>query len=173
MIGNDYLQNQTGRSIFAGQEGQEGVRKSHEAVEVDTNFILELIEVEFGGIAHVINMLNTRIQKDTVDVRESLGNAFFGSASRFSVQGLVNLYVSTKPGIAFMSARSNATLLALSSPYMRTNSSKRSCRRPTAVTLRPLSASRSAIARPIPEVAPMRRTCLYGKAMVARQVYIV
>lgn len=84
MFCNNHSQNQTSRSIFAGQERQEGMRKSHEAVEVDTNFVLELIEVEFSGIAHVINMLNTRIEKDTVDVGEGLGNAFcFGSESKF------------------------------------------------------------------------------------------
>ena len=101
MLGNDYLRNQTGRNIFAGQEGQDGMRKSHEAVEVETNFILELIEVEFGRIAHVIHMLNTRIEKDTVNVRESLGNAFFGISTKVPSERLGESIPLDKAGNCF------------------------------------------------------------------------
>jgi len=76
-------------------------------------------------------------------------------------------YVSAKEGMASKSAISNTMLEALSSPCFDTNSSRRSLRRPTAETLTPELIRREAIEAPMPDVAPTRSTCLYGKDILA------
>ncbi len=78
----------------------------------------------------------------------------------------VATYSAANGGAWSTSLISNATAPALLWPCARTNSSSLSFRRPTAVTLIPAVTRRSAIAFPIPEVAPIMRTCLYGKAIV-------
>lgn len=78
-------------------------------------------------------------------------------------------------GAPSMSLTSYFIAEAFPSPCFSTNSSRRCFRRPTAVTLTPDWIRRSAIALPIPEVAPMSRTCLYGNTILRwdwpRQTY--
>lgn len=76
------------------------------------------------------------------------------------------LYFSAKAGMESKSAMSKTRLEALSEPCVDTKESSRSLRRPTAVTLIPWLMRWSAMAAPMPEVAPIRRTCLYGKDIV-------
>jgi len=56
---------------------------------------------------------------------------------------------------------------SLGPPCLLTKSSNLSFLRPTAVTLAPACIKRSAIAAPMPAVAPINRTCLYGNSIVA------
>ena len=72
----------------------------------------------------------------------------------------------TNLSIFCRSVMSKFTALALSFPCLRTKSSSLSSLRPTAMTLEPSWIRRSAIAAPIPDVAPTRRICLYWKGIV-------
>jgi hypothetical protein len=65
-------------------------------------------------------------------------------------------------------------LEALEEPWKETNELRRSFLRPTTVTWIPSAISLSAIAFPMPDVAPTRRTCLYGKDIlepIDREIY--
>lgn len=62
---------------------------------------------------------------------------------------------------------SKGTGLALLSPCLLTNSSNLSFLRPAAVTFVPASIKWSTIAFPMPDVAPIIRTCWGGKVMFA------
>ncbi len=64
------------------------------------------------------------------------------------------------------SVMSNLATLALSLPCLRTKSSSLSCLRPTAMTLEPSRTRRSAVPAPMPDVAPIMRTCLYWKGIL-------
>jgi hypothetical protein len=52
------------------------VCKSHEAVEVDADFVLELAKIKLSRVGHVVHMLNAGIEEDAVDIRKSFSNTF-------------------------------------------------------------------------------------------------
>lgn len=70
-----------------------------------------------------------------------------------------------KAGMSSSFEMSKAMAEALSLPCWATNSSSRSCLRPTAVTFLPWAMKWSAMPLPIPLVAPITRTCLYWKGI--------
>lgn len=106
------------------------------------------------------------VEEDTID-----GWVGFQSASDPSVRNSScvfrrRFYLLTKSGISDIQAISKAIADAFSLPCSATNASSRSCLRPTTVTFTPSATKRFAMARPIPLVAPIMRTCLYWKVML-------
>lgn len=77
----------------------------------------------------------------------------------------ISTYMSAQRGMASRSDTSNTSAATLSAPCFSTSSSRRSLRRPTAMTKMPFSIMRSARARPIPAVAPVMRTVSCGKGI--------
>ena len=81
-----------------------------------------------------------------------------------SIGGATNFF--TNSSMFRESVMSNLTALALSLPCLRTKSSSLSCLRPTAMTLEPSRTRRLAVPAPMPDVAPIMRTCLYWKGIL-------
>ena len=111
--------------------------------------------------------LDAGVEEDGVDG----GVLFDGSVDssgkyKFTKGWVREVYFSAKLGMLSILEMSAVTLEALEGPCSETKASRRSWRRPTAVMWMPLAINLSAMAFPMPDVAPMRRMCLYGKDMV-------
>ena len=103
----------------------------------------------------------------TADCCQDLG----ATVSKRIREGMTNSR--TNSSMFCRSVMSNLAALALSFPCLRTKSSSLSCLRPTAMTLEPSWTRRSAIAAPMPDVAPIIRMFLYWKGIfgIDRLVY--
>jgi hypothetical protein len=140
----------------------------HKRCKVCCHFAIEAGEIYFAGIGEVVAVLYAGIKKDAVYGRVGLYCTSLVSTYRSGrLLGSECTYVSAKEGMASKSVISKTMLEALSSPCFATNASRRSLRRPTTETLTPKLTSREAIEAPIPDVAPTRSTCLYGKDILA------
>lgn len=88
------------------------------------------------------------------------------SAEGLGIETLKATYSAANCGTWSMLVMSKTAAFALLSPCLPTKASSLSFLRPTAVTLTPSSINRSAIPLPMPAVAPIKRTCLYGNTIV-------
>jgi hypothetical protein len=114
--------------------------------------------------------LDTRVQVYAVDIG-ILACGPGALISDFLAAVEVYGYSFTKPGMLWRSPISRLAEAAFSLPCSLTNVSRRSCRRPTAITFEPSLTSRLAMACPIPDVAPITSTCLYNGADIFKMCF--
>lgn len=156
---------------------QECMSEGDEAGEVHFDFFVEVGKVKLLGNAEVVILHDSCVEKDTVDVGRLLHNPKLSghkmSTTALHLSWVVrHTYLAANQGISSRLLMSNWTALDCVSPWFRTNSSRRSLRRPTTVTWAPDWTSRAASAWPMPDVAPTTKKCLYGKdmAMVFQEI---
>jgi hypothetical protein len=137
------------------------VCESDEGCEVCGHFCVELGELNCGWRNEIVVALQAGVEEDCIDCGVLL-NRTANMISKEVVQEDMCIYFSAKAGMLSRSAMSADRLEAFEEPWVETNKSRRSFRRPTAVTWIPSAISFSAIAFPMPDVAPTRRICLYG-----------
>lgn len=131
-----------------------------EAEVIDPHLLFEDGAVDLLGLAELDRVLNAGVEKNAVDFWVSgCDSGDLNSASNSTIC-VVQPYSSTNPGMLPRSPMSSLADAALCSPYSWTKASRRSCRRPTAMTFDPSLIRRLAMACPMPEVAPTTRTCL-------------
>jgi hypothetical protein len=71
---NEYSQYDAGRDILLCQEREESMCQCHKAVEVDADFILKLAQIKFCWITKIVDVLDARIEEDTINFWEGIDN---------------------------------------------------------------------------------------------------
>lgn len=126
------------------------------------------------GAREVERTLETGIEDDRVELWVRFGDSgrktgsvleWDGKAWKWGTKDLF-----AQSPMASRSETSNASPATLSAPCFATNASSLSFLRPTAMTKMPLAIMRSASAWPMPDVAPVTSTVLYGNGMVVDEL---
>ena len=153
-------------ALLTLQERHESLRESNKGEVVGLELHIDGIKIDSLRVGKVPSALHAGVQNDAIEVCVGLCNAVSESMTPCSFFGGQTNFV-TKVGIFSSSVMSKGTALDLSLPCLCTMASRFSFRLPTTMTLLPSVTRREAMASPIPLVAPITRTFLYGKGMIA------
>lgn len=132
---------------------------------IDSDLPLESLTVNLCWFAEVDRILDARIQVYAVNIRV-FARCPWDHFSVSSLSAARSAYSCTNPGMLLRSPISTVADAVLSLPCSLTKASRRFCRRPTATTFEPSLTNRLAIAVPMPEVAPITKTCLYNGEVI-------
>ena len=133
-------------------------------------------QINLRWLSKIDRALHSGIQEYAVQIRVGVGDTRQTMGQNTDAmaiwnRGVANVFANWS--IFCRSAMSNFIALAFCCPCLRTKSSSRACLRPTAMTLEPSWTRRSAIAAPMPDVAPIMRICLYWKGIFEIQGFVV